>query len=156
MPFIPTTSVCTPPSSPVALRRLVPCCSWRHRAPGPRTAPQEGVHRVALDAYVERDDQHTLYVPPRVFHTVLDRLRTPSRAVFEPYAWLGSWEEYDTCMTECPLVYAEELWHARQQTTTVYGNARLRWSEPTTDRWGDSEANPEANPVTDTDTETCP
>jgi hypothetical protein len=151
MPFAPTTSVCTPPSTPVALRRLVPCCPWRHRAPGPRTAPQEGAHRVALDAYVERDDHHTPYVPPSVFHTVLDRIRTPSRAVFEPYAWLGSWEEYDRWMTECPLVYAEELWHARQQTATACGNARLRWSEPTNDPGNDTDT----SQATDTATETC-
>lgn len=76
--------------------------------------------------YLDRDDAtgSSAHIPPRVYNTVLDTVRTPSRTTFARYGWVHTFAEYDAYAAANPGKYAYELWFGHRGMARASLDAR--------------------------------
>ena len=91
----------------------------RHATP----PPDETAWAARLHEYLDRDDG-AAHIPPRVYHTVLDTVRTPARTTFARYGWVHTFAEYDAYAAANPGKYAYELWFGHRGLARASLDAR--------------------------------
>lgn len=91
----------------------------RHGTP----SPNETAWAARLREYLDRDDSAP-HIPPRVYNTVLDTVRTPSRTTFARYGWVQAFAEYDVYAAANPGKYAYELWFGHRGMARASLDAR--------------------------------
>ena len=113
---------------------LGPCAPWydnrsvrridqtRHSMP----PPNETDWVAPMYEYIERDDatESSAHIPPRVYNTVIETARTPSRTTFARYGWVHTFDEYDAYAVENPGKYAYELWFGHRGMARASLDAR--------------------------------
>lgn len=123
----------------------------RHATP----PPDEAAWAARLHEYLDRDDG-AAHIPPRVYNTVLDTVRTPSRTTFARYGWVRTFAEYDAYAADNPGKYAYELWFGHRGMARASLDARkalIRGAAAYSDRQapGAYEAEVHAVAMTDDD-----
>ena len=91
----------------------------RHTTPPPNKV--EWTTR--LNEYLDREDGHT-HIPSRVYNTIVDTARTPSRTTFWRYGWVQTFAEYDAYAEANPGKYAYELWFGHRGLARASLDAR--------------------------------
>ena len=76
-----------------------------------------------LNEYLDREDEHT-HIPSRVYNTVVDTARTPSRTMFSRYGWVQTFADYDAYAQANPGKYAYELWFGHRGMARASLDAR--------------------------------
>lgn len=118
------------PATPVPAW-LGPIAPWHtdrtlRRVDQPRHAtppPDETAWAARLHEYLDRDED-AAHIPPRVYNTVLDTVRTPGRTAFARYGWVDTFAEYDAYAAANPGKYAYELWFGHRGLARASLDAR--------------------------------
>ena len=130
VPRVRAPTLAAAPATP-APAWLGPRAPWHtdrtaRRVDQPRHAtppPDETACTARLHEYLDRDDG-AAHIPPRVYHTVLDTVRTPARTTFARYGWVHTFAEYDAYAAANPGKYAYELWFGHRGLARASLDAR--------------------------------
>lgn len=130
VPHVRAPTLAAAPATP-APAWLGPCASWHadrnvHRVDQPRHTtppPDDTVWTARLYEYLDRDEGAS-HIPPRVYNTVIDTARTPSRTTFARYGWVHTFAEYDAYAAANPGKYAYELWFGHRGLARASLDAR--------------------------------
>ena len=122
------------PPTATAPTWLGPCAPWHtyrttrriHQPRHVQSLPNEAAWTARLHEYIDRDDETgcSAHIPPRVYNTVVDTARAPSRTQFTRYGWVRTFGEYDAYAIENPGKYAYEVWFGHRGMARASLDAR--------------------------------